>query len=154
MRRMIWWLLISLAALALAGGIALVASVDDWSRDLSTNRAATDERATDPALRPIHASQSIEELAELVVSAAGSLPNWSVQSKTIAGGSATVHLVRTTPLWRFRDDITVQIASDGQQRTIEAVSQSRVGKGDLGQNPRNLRELLAEIRRRLATEGE
>ncbi|MFK8111816.1 MAG: DUF1499 domain-containing protein [Rubripirellula sp.] len=36
---------------------------------------------------------------------------------------------------------------DGSGATrVEAQSQSRVGKGDLGQNPRNLKEIMSELR--------
>jgi hypothetical protein len=80
-----------------------------------------------------------------------------------------MRLTRTTSLFRFVDDITVTISSveidaasaendasgdasgDGSSGAsrgsrIEVRSQSRIGKGDLGQNPRNIRELIGELK--------
>lgn len=61
----------------------------------------------------------------------------------------TVRLVRATRFWRFEDDVTVKISPAEGGSVVTAQSQSRVGKGDLGQNPRNLIELLGEVRRQL-----
>jgi hypothetical protein len=73
--------------------------------------------------------------------------------------------IRKTPLLGFIDDITVTITAvypannadttEGAETTeegtpvhrcrIDISSQSRVGKGDLGQNPRNIRELSEKL---------
>ncbi len=55
--------------------------------------------------------------------------------------------VRTTPLFRFRDDVTVRVHADGDGTRAEVTSASRIGKGDLGQNPRNIKELLRAVDR-------
>jgi uncharacterized protein (DUF1499 family) len=47
---------------------------------------------------------------------------------------------------KYRDDIRVQIEPAAEGTRLSAESRSRVGKGDLGQNPRNLRELLDKVR--------
>lgn len=146
---MIGWLLLGVGAIVFVLVVAVALTVDDWSRDLVTNHAATDERASDPVLRPIRAQSGVAELAAVVVESAQALPKWSVASQEVDPATATIRLVRTTPLWRFRDDITVRITADADESVIAAESRSRVGKGDLGQNPRNLRELLTEVRERL-----
>lgn len=142
--------LVGLLALLL---IVLVMTVDDWSRDLTTNHAETSPAAADPQLRPIVAEQSPADLADLVESVAEQLPNWSLQERQ-AGETIVLKLVRTTPMFRFRDDITVRIApgETGTGALLSAESQSRVGRGDLGQNPRNLKALLDPLRERLKRE--
>lgn len=123
--------------------------IDDWSRDLTTNHAATSEGADDEALRPIHSTRSPSETAQLVERAAAELSRWELVEETSGkDGVVTLALVRTTPLLRFRDDITVTISPEGNGSIITAESQSRVGRGDLGQNPRNLKELLGAVRRK------
>jgi uncharacterized protein (DUF1499 family) len=57
-----------------------------------------------------------------------------------------LHFVRTTPLMRYKDDIRVRIVPAASGSRVSAESRSRIGRGDLGQNPRNLRELLAAVR--------
>jgi uncharacterized protein (DUF1499 family) len=52
-------------------------------------------------------------------------------------------------LFRFKDDITVRVINRGSERVLAAKSRSRVGKGDLGQNPRNLKQLLEAVRTKL-----
>jgi uncharacterized protein (DUF1499 family) len=54
-------------------------------------------------------------------------------------------LTRTTPVMRFTDDIDVVLRAEGNSTRVQAESQSRVGKGDLGQNPRNLKELVGYL---------
>ncbi len=143
-----------LAAALLAPPVVLALSVagqvDDWSRDLTTNVARTDPRAPDPALRPLRTARSRGEVAEALGEVAAGLSGWERLAVEEEGERATiVRLVRTTPLLRFRDDVTVRVEDLGQARAIAAESRSRVGKGDLGQNPRNLRALLTALRERL-----
>ena len=145
------WLFSGALTVAGVGFIALVigvlSQVENWSRDFTTNAAATDENASDPRLRPIDSVQTPAELAKLVIEASGKLSRWELAEQAEEGGAVTLHFIRTTGLWKFKDDIRVQIeskSSGGSRLTAE--SRSRVGKGDLGQNPRNLRELLAAVR--------
>ena len=59
------------------------------------------------------------------------------------GTVAVASLTRRTLLFRFVDDIEVRFVQSENDApiTFYAKSQSRIGKGDLGQNPRNLIEL-------------
>ena len=129
----------------------LVANVDDWSRDLTTNTASTSPDAKNPSLRPISTTASMEILADLVASSAGELPGWELVGRDEAAGEVTLRFVRTTRLMRFKDDITVHIRSLPQENAppgseLAAESKSRLGKADFGQNPRNLRELMDKVR--------
>ncbi|MBC7856674.1 MAG: DUF1499 domain-containing protein [Pirellulaceae bacterium] len=129
----------------------LFATIDDWSRDLTTNFATTSASAKKRSLHPIISQRLAPELADLVTTAARQLSGWKLAGRDDTSDEITLRLVRTTRLMRFKDDITVYIrpAGGNQPRTnyeISAESQSRVGKGDFGQNPRNLAELMDTIR--------
>ena len=142
----------ALAALAAALGVtlgALALQVDDWSRDLTVNPAATHPAAPAPALRPVRSPRSAEALAEEVLAAAAELPGWRLSSREAAEGGWRLRFVRTSRLFRFKDDIVVRVREAGGERIIEAEARSRVGKGDLGQNPRSLKALLGQVRARL-----
>ena len=52
--------------------------------------------------------------------------------------------VRKTRLFRFEDDVAARVYPDPNGARLELTSASRLGKGDLGQTPRNLEELLRE----------
>lgn len=73
-----------------------------------------------------------------------SLKRWKIESES--GGK--IEAVRSTRLFKFKDDVRIEISgpAPGDEKS-EAVfeSASRVGKSDLGQNERNLKELLEAI---------
>jgi len=134
------------AVLAAAGLLVLALQVDDWSRDLTTNVAETDPEAKDPLLRPLELRRSVSETAPLIEHAAAALPRWDGVDVAVDSAGAVLHLVRTSGLFRLRDDVTVWVEGRRGGCEIRARSASRVGSGDLGQNPRNLRVLMRAIR--------
>lgn len=126
--------------------LVVAAQVDDWSRDLTTNVAATHPDARDAALRPILSAASLDDLVDVVRRAAQGLPRWELGELDQLRGRCTLHLRRKSALFGFVDDVTVVVEDRGDRRVISAESRSRVGKGDLGQNPRNLKALLGRVR--------
>jgi uncharacterized protein (DUF1499 family) len=70
------------------------------------------------------------------------LPRWHVESRD----ADTLGAVRATRLFRFKDDVALRAAPTPSGGTrLVLTSASRVGRNDLGQNPRNLAELLAVL---------
>lgn len=144
------WLILLVVGLPL---LWVLSSVEDWRRDLTSNRAQTDAEGADPSLRPLPSPRTPAAQAERIAAWVEGQRNWSLEKETGpdeetgAGGgrkgAIRMHLVRRTSWLRFRDDIHVTLTPTAEGGSIlEATSQSRIGKGDLGQNPRNLRELL------------
>jgi len=108
------------------------------------NWADTDE-GKDPTLTPVDMSMSLAEAVRRIETVIGSLPRWQVESVDVSAG--IVKATRRTRLFRFIDDITIRLELVSPSTTrVHARSQSRVGKGDLGQNRRNLLELLTKVR--------
>lgn len=143
-------MLYATVAVVLAIAVALALQVDDWSRDLSINRAATSVDADDPTLRSLVLDASIDEVRSAITQFVERTPAWEMTAAK-ANADNQIALTRTTSLFRFVDDITVALQSTDEGTQVDVVSQSRVGKGDLGQNPRNIRELLRAVRDELAT---
>ncbi|MEM6328844.1 MAG: DUF1499 domain-containing protein [Planctomycetota bacterium] len=167
------YLLIALAVAAAATPVVLtLAAVDDWSRDFSTNRAATNPDAQHAMMRPLTQRFTAEQVAEALADICRQQSAWRMpdppkplpeDSPLPADGALAVHhLVRTTPIMRYRDDVWAVVEKhddvpngdgpdgdgqngDGQngggKLRVHLESRSRLGKGDLGQNPRNIREL-------------
>ncbi|SMP50894.1 Protein of unknown function [Neorhodopirellula lusitana] len=167
---------------AAAIGIAMVGKtvwmIDDWGRDLTQNDAEWSDASDDQSQRPLRLEASTEDVEAAIHQWVDGESKWAVVEATdqaagppmaiqqlggqqssgqqVGGQQANslrrLHLTRTTPLFRFVDDIWVDVlplddsdsrsdSDSGTQVLVNARSQSRVGKGDLGQNPRNLKAL-------------
>ena len=142
---------ILIAAMILAIFIALLWRIDDWRRDFVTNQATTSENAVDRLLRPVDYHGSLDQLAYLVKQAVGRLPRWNLAEERHLHEEIELHFTRKTALLGFIDDIHVTIRPHAGGARMSAHSQSRRGKGDLGQNPRNLKELGAAVRKQGAS---
>ncbi len=104
------------------------------------------ERPTPNSARTRRAySANPGELTSAVERTIEKLPRWTLESSTNGELNAT----RQTGLLRFTDDVTVHIVERASGSEAHFDSASRVGKGDLGQNPRNLKELLEAINEEL-----
>lgn len=73
------------------------------------------------------------------------------QGTAVAAESAdSLHVVVTTPVFRFRDDVRVQLIPFApQQSSFALYSASRVGYWDLGANRRRLEDWVAQMRHAL-----
>jgi len=120
--------------------------IDDWSRDFTRNNAAISLEAKDEALRPLVSTLSTADLVEAARRAAGRIRTWEHIGDAAEGNTTIVLFVRTSRIWNFKDDIIIVIENLGSERLVSGKSASRLGIGDLGQNPRNLRRFLAEFR--------
>lgn len=130
--------------------IAVSLQVEDWGRDLTTNSAATRKDHPDESLRPLRDPHTRPEVVAAVKAAAASLPLWELRGEEPTDTTTTLLFTRTTKLFKFVDDVRVRVEDKGDHRLVGVGSESRLGKGDLGQNPRNIRELLAATRKELA----
>lgn len=101
-------------------------------------------------LGPVVLPLAVHEACQLVERAVATLPDWRVESADPAQG--TMHLTRTTRVFRFVDDINLKLTAEGGGTRLRGRSQSRMGLSDLGQNGRNLRELVAACRSQPAGE--
>jgi uncharacterized protein (DUF1499 family) len=106
-----------------------------------SNAVVTTDGAEDPRLRPHVYPLSPVRAAHAVVDAIDSLPRWEV----IAGKDGVIWATRRTRVFRFVDDVYLLLLPAHDSTVIFARSASRVGRGDLGQNRRNLGELWEAI---------
>ena len=110
-----------------------------------SNIAATADGAADPRLRPHVYPLSPLQTAHAVVDAIERLPRWEV----VAGKNGVIWATRRTRLFRFVDDVYLLLLPAHDSTVVFARSASRVGRGDLGQNRRNLGELWEAIGKRV-----
>lgn len=96
----------------------------------------------------------MEELVRVVKEVVQNLPRWMLTH----AGESEVRAVRKTRVFGFENDVTVRLTPAGSSGAstntwAELESAARVGRWDLGQNERNLKELLAAIERRLTADS-
>ena len=107
------------------------------ARGSGPNFAATSPAADDPRLRPRLLPLDPETAAARVIDAVGSIRGWRVVGRR----DGVVQATRTTRVFRFVDDISILLEAAAGGTSVSARSASRIGRGDLGQNRRNLAEL-------------
>jgi uncharacterized protein (DUF1499 family) len=110
-------------------------------RWLTRNWADTDE-VVHADIRPLELRLPVEEARSEIAAIVGQMPRWRVENI----GVETLMVIRSTRLLHMTDDISLRLEPTPEGCRIHARSQSRVGKGDLGQNRRNLLELFAALR--------
>jgi hypothetical protein len=153
---------VMLIVLAFLGIVA--SQIDDWSRDLSTNRAATSAAAGNRLLRSLELPVSPADVRAAVQQFAAQKSAWTVamddgheklsdDDRAAGRIDAPIRLVRTSWLFGFADDVQVFLQPTEVGTLVDVVSQSRVGNGDLGQNPRNIVELMQALQKRFAPPG-
>ncbi|MEL6109905.1 MAG: DUF1499 domain-containing protein [Planctomycetota bacterium] len=144
---MIGWIAIAITVVVFA---SIAFRVDDWSRDWSENFAELSFDAERDELQPLELDGPIEPHLNRLNAWVDAQARWAFASDVtmmtkVDGMVAEANLTRQTSLFRFVDDITVRLVQTGEgdesKTILYATSQSRIGKGDLGQNPRNLIEL-------------
>ncbi len=111
---------------------------------LTKNRAETSSAHIDPALRSRRYPLASGLLFNTVLEAVKSLPRWKIVEQDLEKGE--IHAERQTRLFKFVDDVVISVraAEDGGSG-LDVRSSSRVGKGDLGQNARNILEFLKAL---------
>jgi uncharacterized protein (DUF1499 family) len=107
------------------------------ARGSGRNFAATSPADDDPRLRPRLMSLAPGPATDSVVRAIATLRGWRVAGRR----DGVILATRTTRLFRFVDDVSILLEPAAGGTAVSARSASRVGRGDLGQNRRNLAEL-------------
>ncbi len=148
--QVIFFLAVVWAALSVAG---LIANDLPWSDPpgmgtrlmtyVSTNVAETTPDTAFPELRPRTYAAPAALMFDVARRAADAL-HW--ESSTVDPEARKIEAVVTTKIIRFKDDVTIWVEADGEERsTLFARSASRVGWGDLGANTRHLMNLFETV---------
>jgi uncharacterized protein (DUF1499 family) len=93
---------------------------------------AAAQRQVFPDLRPIRVPAAPAETLARVEEVARSMEGWEVVH--VDPDRGLLQAVAVTPLFRFRDDVTIRVRPEGAGSRIDLRSRSRVGQSDLGAN--------------------
>lgn len=128
--------------LAAAVVTALAVALTTWPL---INDVETGKTPEYPDLRVKEYAASPERVAKALEAALGKLPRWEIVGSGHGQASHSIQAVHTTRVFRFKDDVGVRIWREGEMTRLTVRSKSRIGRGDFGQNARNIRELLAAL---------
>jgi uncharacterized protein (DUF1499 family) len=96
-----------------------------------------------PDIAPRQYRASATDVFDAALHAVTRMPRWSLVRYSEDRGDIQVE-ARTLVL-RFVDDIVIRIADHEPITTVNVRSASRIGRGDFGQNARNIRGFLKEL---------
>jgi uncharacterized protein (DUF1499 family) len=113
---------------------------------LTVNDVETGKSRAYPHLQPLAVSRPYQEVFREAVAVMTSLPRWRLVSVSVEQGEIKAEV--ETAIFRFVDDVTVRISNDDTV-VVNVRSRSRVGKGDLGKNAKNISLFLEALKQRL-----
>jgi hypothetical protein len=128
-------------ALVLLAAAAILAYVH-WP---PINDVETGKTPQYPDLQVQRFPASEERVAKAARAAIVALPGWEVLGTGRGPGGSEVAAVARAPGLPLKYDVTVRIRRRSGATELTVRSRSRVGPIDLGQNARNIRELLAAL---------
>jgi uncharacterized protein (DUF1499 family) len=136
MKRVLGWLVL----VALVGAALWALTAWPLLNDVETGRTPEypDLQVREYSARPARVGDAVRD-------ALADRPGWTVVGSGQGPGGVVVSAFHETPVLRFKDDVTVTIRRKGGKTIVSVRSRSRVGKFDLGQNARNIRELLQAL---------
>lgn len=110
------------------------------------NDVTTGETPAYPDLQPQRFEADYERVFDAAVDAASSIGIAISSSDREAG---EIRGVATTLVFRFKDDVTINVSRDGDATVVKIRSASRVGRSDLGKNAKRIRRLQTAIADRM-----
>lgn len=101
-----------------------------------------------PDIQPLYYSTDPQRVFDEAEAAAGALERWEVVEADVA--TRTIEAEATTRVFGLVDDVTIRVEPVTEFVTrVHVRSASRVGKGDFGQNARNIEAFFVELDGRL-----
>lgn len=106
---------------------------------------ATQQRQGYPDLAPLRLSQVPDDVFAQARFTAEAMPGWRVTR--IDTDARELEAVATSTVFRFPDDVIVQVRPDGDGSVVHARSKSRYGRSDMGANAARIDAFFAALQR-------
>ena len=100
-----------------------------------------------PNITPRVYRESRDRVFDAALHAVHRLPRWSLISSRPESGE--IRAEARTRMLRFVDDVLIRVTAGGETAVVTVRSASRIGRGDFGQNARNIRAFFDELDRQL-----
>ena len=136
-----WAILATVAAVVACAVFALLKA---WP---TINIVETGKTPEYPDVVPRQYPTSKDRAFDAALHAVGRMPRWTLVSSRPEQGGIQAEV--TTRLFRFVDDVTIHCVEQNGITAVTVRSASRVGRGDFGQNARNIRAFFDALDRQL-----
>lgn len=133
------WILVGIVVLASSPFILGLI----WPRINDVQTGKTPQYAD---LQPQRFNQPADKVFDAAMAASQAM-GWEIRESKRPQG--IIEAIATTRLFKFKDDVTVTITTEGAATVVNVRSKSRIGKGDMGTNARRIRAFQAELAKRL-----
>jgi len=100
-----------------------------------------------PDIQPRMYRQPVERVFDAALHTIQRLPRWLLVSYRTESGE--IRAEATTRVLRFHDDVLIRVTRRGGETVVTVRSASRIGRGDFGQNARNIRAFFEELDRQV-----
>jgi uncharacterized protein (DUF1499 family) len=90
------------------------------------------QRAAYPDVQPVLVPEPPDAAFDRALAVAQTMPGWEVVVADKQNGR--IEAVATSSIFRFRDDVSIRLRSEGDGTRMDIRSRSRVGRSDLGAN--------------------
>ena len=133
---------VSTVLIVVAASVVLIgaAFLRSWP---TLNIVETGKTPEYPDIQPRMYHASREETFDAVRRAVHRLPRWALVADQPESGE--VKAEATSRVFRFVDDVRIRVSSREDTAVVDARSASRIGRGDFGQNARNIRTFFRAL---------
>lgn len=108
------------------------------------NDVATGRTPAYPDIQPLDLPMTVADAFDLCRTVAHAMPGWrAVRSDASA---LRIDAEAVSRLFRFVDDVSIEVSPHGDGSRIDMRSRSRVGRSDLGANAKRIRAFFARLR--------
>ena len=101
------------------------------------------QRLAYPDLAPLALPGPLDACYAKAMTAAKAMPHWEISAADAAG--RRIEAVATTALFRWRDDVVIEVRAAPGGCAVHMRSKSRSGRGDFGANAKRIRAYLAAL---------
>jgi uncharacterized protein (DUF1499 family) len=105
-------------------------------------KVAAAQKAAYPDIQPARLAVPPAQAFERALAAARDM-GWEIAAAEQAEGR--IEATATTFWFRFKDDVVIRIAAEGEASKLDIRSMSRIGRSDLGANARRIRAFLKRL---------
>lgn len=96
-----------------------------------------------PDIQPRSYRAGVSQVCDAALHAVDRMPRWTLVSNQSESGE--IKAEARSLVFRFVDDVVILVIPQGASTVVSVRSASRIGRGDFGQNARNIRAFFEEL---------